>query len=423
MKMTRSNKLCENILSLASIRGLEYLLAFIYFPYLVRVLQPEHYGILIFVQGIVQYFVLFTEYGFNFLGPRELARHDSVAERGIVFSNIFYAKLVLLLSGSFVFFTGLYSLKLFVNIDIPLYSISFLVVVANVFFPIWFFQGMQQMVYITIANILGHMIKVLGLFLFVHSSQDYLLAAFFLALGPAIAAVVAWFIILRKYPDAIRRPNIIGIKGSLKEGWSLFTTSVAINIYTASSVVFLGLVTNNITVGYFSGAKRIIDNITQMMMPISQAVYPYVSKKATQSHKDALRFLRKILLILGTGSFVLSCFILFFSQWIVDLLLGPGYEEAVSLLAVMAFMPFLIALSNVFAIQTMLLFGLQKEFNKIALKAAFFNVSLIFPLSYFYGGLGACIALVITEFYVTYASWRGLREKGIYLLKFPDYID
>ena len=60
-----------------------------------RVLQVEQYGLIIFAQSVVQYFILFTDYGFNLLGPREIAQHDSAEERGSVFSNVFFAKLFL----------------------------------------------------------------------------------------------------------------------------------------------------------------------------------------------------------------------------------------------------------------------------------------------------------------------------------------
>ena len=75
------NKLVENIISLFTIKGLEYILAFITFPYLVRVLQVENFGAVVFVQGIIQYFVLFVDYGFNLLGPKEIAQHDRSEER------------------------------------------------------------------------------------------------------------------------------------------------------------------------------------------------------------------------------------------------------------------------------------------------------------------------------------------------------
>ena len=48
--------LIENIFSLLTLRALEYILAFILVPYLIRVLGPLHFGMIAFMQGIMEYF-------------------------------------------------------------------------------------------------------------------------------------------------------------------------------------------------------------------------------------------------------------------------------------------------------------------------------------------------------------------------------
>lgn len=413
----RFTKLHENIISLATIKGLQYLLAFITFPYLVRVLQVEHYGLIIFAQSVVQYFVLFTDYGFNLLGPREIAQHDSVEERGSVFSNVFFAKLFLLLISTIVFGIGLVALKIYSSVDCYLYCIFYLMVFGNVLFPVWFFQGIQQMRYITIVNIVANIIRVAGIFIFVKSPHDYLLAALFQAIVPLIASVFSWVILIKDYPEVLVSPNIQGIKKMLMDGWSIFTSTVAINLYTASNVVFLGMLTNNVVVGYFSGAKKIIDNITQLISPITQAIYPYVSKKASASKTDALRFLNKIVVLLGGGNFLLSIFIITFADYIVKLLLGNGYEQSVLLLRIMAFLPVIISLSNIFGVQTMLVFGMQKEFSRILMMAAVLNTCVVLPMIYLYEGIGVSVTITVTECFVAVMMWYVLKQNGINLLR------
>lgn len=68
--MKIKSKLLENIISLSTIKGLEYILAFVTFPYLVRCLQVENYGLIVFSQSIANYCTLFSDYGFNLTGPR-----------------------------------------------------------------------------------------------------------------------------------------------------------------------------------------------------------------------------------------------------------------------------------------------------------------------------------------------------------------
>lgn len=410
------SKLFENIISLGTIKGLQYILAFVTFPYLVRCLQVENYGLIVFSQSIVNYCTLFSDYGFNLTGPREIAQNDTKELRGRIFQDIFTAKLFLFIVCTVVFWIILCVLSCFQKVDFVLYAVVYITVIGNVLFPVWFFQGIQQMRYITLVNVIARVFSVLGIFVFVHEPRDYVIAAFFQSMTPLAAAACSWVVIIRNYPEALCRPSLSGAKQQIKSAWPIFASNIAINLYTASNIVFLGLLTNNTVVGYFSGAKKIIDNVTQLFSPISQAIYPHVSKKVTESKESAIVFLRKVVVIFGGGTFALSLFILVFATWIVRILLGSGYEQSVILLRIMAFLPFLIALSNVFGIQTMLTFGMQKEFSRIIMMAAVFNTCLVLPMIYFFEGLGVCVSITLTESFVTLAMWYVLKKKDIILL-------
>ena len=407
-------KVFENIAALATIKGLEYLLAFITFPYLTRVLQVEMFGTVVFAQGLINYFTLFTDYGFNLLGPKEIAQNDEADKRSRVFAKIFFAKLLLLLIAIVVFITGIFCLNLYFKVDVLLYTVVFLTVIGNVMFPVWFFQGIQQMLYITLVNVIARFCSIAGIFYFVKQPQDYILAALFQAIVPLVAGICSWVILVKNFSEVLCLPTFDEVRNTLKEGWGIFASTVAINLYTASNIVFLGFLTNPVTVGYFSGAKKIIDNITQLMSPISQAVYPHISKLVTQSPKEVKPFLKKVLLILGGGTFIGSVFIFIFADFVVEILLGSGYEQSVLLLRIMAFLPFIIAMSNVFGIQIMLPFGMQSIFSRILICAAALNTCMVLPLIYFWQDIGVSISIVATECFVTTVMYFVIKKQKIF---------
>lgn len=409
-----NKKLFENIISLATIKGLQYLLAFITFPYLTRVLQAEMFGTVVFAQSLINYFTLFTDYGFNLLGPKEIAQNDEDDKRGKIFAKIFFAKLLLLLIAIMIFAAGILCLNLYFKVDVLLYNVVFLTVIGNVMFPVWFFQGVQQMRYITLVNIIARFCSIAGIFYFVKQPQDYILAALFQAIVPLVAGICSWFVLIKNFPEVLCLPTVEDVKNTLKDSWSIFGSTVAINFYTASNVVFLGFLTNPVTVGHFSGAKKIIDNITQLISPISQAVYPHISKLVTQSPKEVKQFLKKVLLILGGGTFICSVFIFIFADFVVEILLGSGYEQSVLLLRIMAFLPLIIAMSNVFGIQIMLPFGLQNTFSKILICAAVLNTCIVLPLIYFWQDIGVSISIVVTECFVTAVMYLVIRKLKVF---------
>mgnify|MGYP002602380963 CR=1 FL=1 len=408
------NKLLENMISLFTIKGLEYILAFITFPYLVRILQVEFFGAITFVQGIMQYFILFTDYGFNLIGPKEIAQQNNKMKKGIIFVNIFFSKIILLFIVTILFILILIILNMIKDIDIKLYIISYLVVIGNVLFPIWFFQGIQEMRYITFVNLIARFISVFGIFYYVNQPTDYYLASFFQSITPLIAAICSWIIILKGYRDILVFPNKKMIKILFIKGWDIFISTIATNLYTASNVVFLGIFTNNTVVGYFSGAQKIILNMVQLISPIMQAIYPYVSQLSKVSTEKTLKFLKKIIIIVGGSCLIISLLIFIFADIIVMILLGPGYEQSIILLKILSFLPFVIALSNIFGIQTMLVFGLQRQFSKILVSASIFNTIVVLLMIYFYQDVGTAISIMVTETFVTITMYIVLKKKNIY---------
>lgn len=408
------NKLFENILALTTIKGLQYILAFVTFPYLTRVLQVEMFGAIVFVQGIINYFILCTDYGFNLLGPKEIAQNDDISMRGRVFVNIFFSKILILLIVSIIFIISILGLKNILNLDVWLYLVVYITVVGNVTFPVWFFQGVQEMRYITIVNVIARLFSIIGIFYFVKEPKDYLLAALFQAIVPLIAGLCSWIVLIKKFPEVLCLPNIKDILRTLQDGWNIFISTVAINLYTASNIVFLGIFTDPITVGYFSASKKIVDNVQQLLGTVSQAIYPHISKLVKESPQNVKPFLRKVILFLGGGNLLLSVFIFIFAKSIVNILLGTGYEESVILLRIMAFLPFIVAMSNVFGIQIMLPYGMQSAFSKILVCAAILNTCIVIPLILLYQDIGVSISIVITECFVSAVMFYVINKDKIW---------
>jgi PST family polysaccharide transporter len=412
--LTKYHLLFENIFSLVTIRGIEYILSFITFPYLVRVLGPGLFGSIVFAQGIIQYFSLFTDYGFNLTGPREIAKHDSKEKRGKIFAAILGAKIFLLIIATIIFCVMCFLFANYSAYDVKLFLVIYISVIGGVFFPVWFFQGIQQMRYITMVNTVARLVSVIGIFCLVKVQEDYIWVAFLQAIPGVVAAVISLFILRANYPETLCLSSVAEIKDTLKNSWDVFTSTIAINAYTASNIVILGFMTNSVIVGYFSGAQKIINCIQRIMSPISQAIYPHISKLVDQDKCAAIRFIKKILVVLGGGNLILSLILLIFATPIVHLLLGTKFDQSILMLRIMAMLPFIISLSNVFGIQTMMPFGMQKQFSHILIASAILNTCIVFPLIYLFSGNGVCMAMLVTECFVTGSMWLTLRKHSIF---------
>lgn len=138
--MKLKNSLFENIFSMLTLRELEYILSFLLVPYLLRVLGPANFGAVAFMQGVIVYFNLFIDYGFNLTAPRVLAR-ASQKEIPVLFSMFMWAKLSLLviISVTFCFILWMADSLQLIELDWYLFGAVYITVIGNVFFSVCFF--------------------------------------------------------------------------------------------------------------------------------------------------------------------------------------------------------------------------------------------------------------------------------------------
>ena len=406
------NKLLSNIISLFTLKGAEYIISFITLPYLLRVLGPEKFGAVTFAQVIINYCVLLTDYGFNLTAPRDIANAEE-EERPRQFSAILGAKAILFVC---VMSLGIPLLILFGHtLDIGLLFCTLPLLVGNVLFPIWYFQGIQVMKFITLFNLIARSISVVSIFLFVQEQNDYRLAAFLQSITPTLAGIISLAALYYKSPHIFCLPSWISIKNKLYNGWDIFISTLFINLYTNSNIFILGILTNDTVVGYYAAANKLIVAVKGLLSPISNAIFPHIAVLFKKSKKNAISFLCKVLHYIGVISFVISAIVFVFAEPIVYLVMGKAYGESIRILQIISFLPFIIGLSNIFGIQTMVAFGMQCIFSRILMWSAALNFILIFPMIIWLQAIGLAITVVLVELFVTITMYITLRKNNIML--------
>lgn len=409
--------LFENISSLMALQGLNYIIPLATLPYLVRVLGIARFGQISVAQAFATYFVIFTDYGFNLSATRTIARqHDDMTAVSATFSAVITLKVIFMMLGVGVMVLVLAVVPHF-RADASVYIVSYLAVVGSVLLPTWLFQGLQDMRTIAILNGATKLAAACLLFVFVHNPRDYVVAAALPSVGMLVSGVVGLWICLGRVHLHYQFPEMQHLREQLTEGFHLFVSTASITLYTNTNVFLVGLLAGNVQAGYFSTGERVVRATLGLLGPIFQGMFPHVNAIARVSREQAIVFLRRSLLWIGPPSLLASLILLFFAQPLVLLVFGREALGSVNVLRWIALLPFVVAISNVFGVQTMVTFGMEKQFSRILIIAGAVNIVLCFLLVKGFGATGAAASVFTVEAGVTLAMgafiWRlGVLDKN-----------
>jgi len=401
----------KDFLSVSFIQGLNYLVPLLLMPYVVRRLGPEYFGLASFSQSFVLYFTLIINYGFDLSATREVAKATgNVQRQGQIFNEILQVKIFLFVISS-IFFLIILSLTPKLKEYALLHIVSYLINIGAVLFPMWFFQGINQLKVATIFNFSAKVFMALLVVLFVHNTNDYINYNGALSLAQIILGISSFIYVYKKYAIKLCWIGWLKMRVILNQGLSLFLSMIVINFYTTTNTVLLGFMSNNTATGYFAGTSKIIGVVmTVMLMPLSYILYPKIAHALHHNKEAGIELLQKTIWIaLGLG-LIMSLGVLIFSKWIILILFGQSFLPAQTTLIIMSALPLLIALSNAFGIQGMLNFKMDNAFLKITSIGALLCVLINFIIIPIYSQNGAAFAWLFAECFITGAAFFYIKK-------------
>jgi PST family polysaccharide transporter len=193
-------------------------------------------------------------------------------------------------------------------------------------------------------------------------------------------------------------PKISHIVKAIKDGVSIFISSIVINFYLAGGVIILGLFASNEAVGYFSAASKIIVLFQSIILyPLYQSLFPHLSKSFDIKIEEGLRVLRKMFLwVIGVTS--AGSVVLFLGAKLIILIIyGDKFLQAVICLRVVSVLLIITGISNVLGVQGLINMKKDKIFMMVTGTGAFFSIFLNIYFASNLQELGTSIAWVITE--------------------------
>jgi PST family polysaccharide transporter len=190
-----------------------------------------------------------------------------------------------------------------------IYFLTFGTVVGQVLFPVWFFQGMERMKYITYLNILAKSIFTVAIFVFVHEQSDFWIVPLLTSFGFIIAGIWSLYLVRKEFEVRFKFQNIKTLKYYLIDGWDIFVSRLFGSLYRSSNIVLLGLLTNNTAVGFYTIAEKVIKSLQMLQDVVGNTLFPYLSKKFHTDKSLYFQFEKKYFKYIFTIYFMLFLFI------------------------------------------------------------------------------------------------------------------
>lgn len=152
-RLGRNKTILANFSYLSLLQVFAILFPLLTYPYLLRVIGLELYGVIIFAQSIINYVSLVINFGFNMSGARNVAIYKQDRARlSRIVTSIYWCKFILWLV-CLVLYLSVISMVPFFEDHYWVYVLSFLLTFNELLLPIWFFQGIEKMKYITFVNL------------------------------------------------------------------------------------------------------------------------------------------------------------------------------------------------------------------------------------------------------------------------------
>lgn len=387
----------SNALALYAVQGLNYLMPLILLPFLLRSLQPQGYGAIMFAQSLLGYAAIVVEFGFNFTAARDisLARHDPLAVARIFWTTC-AAKLLLLLAMGLIVALLVVIVPVFRK-DWPLYAASSLLLIGNVLFPQWYFQGLERLKTVALLQAVAKCVATLAAIFLVRSADDLILAAIILASHQTVGALVGLCLGKAPIPQYFHRPSFLEISHALKNSRALFFANIATTLYLNTNTFVLGIMSGEVAVALYSVAARIIATIQGLAAPVVQAVFPRASLLFVHDRLQAWRLCRHTALVL-VPTMVLACaMLLILAPQVIGVLGGHQYLQAIAVLRTMAVVPLLVTVAMLLSQVVMVNIGLAAQLSRIYLTVGLLNLLLLPVLIFAMAERGAALSLVIAE--------------------------
>ncbi|WP_298485359.1 oligosaccharide flippase family protein [uncultured Maribacter sp.] len=356
--ITKYRILLSNLGYLSIIKVFNLILPLLIFPYLLRVLGKENYGLIIFAESIITYFVIFINYGFNLSATKEISIHRNDKKKvNEIISSVYIIKGIFFII-SFCFLFIVFYLSDIAETNKMLFFLTMSLGVYEFLNPVWYFQGIEKLKPITIISLISKLAFLIAIFLFVKNQEDFLLVPLINGLCLTTPLLVILSILYKKENLSLKFPQKHILLKYFKESSLYFTSSISIQIVTNTNRFLIGSLIGLDKLAIYDILEKFIRILSVPTSMLRQVLLPYVSL-----NKDKI-IVRKTTILMTTFGCLIVLLGFVFATEILELLFEDNTKEASFWLKLYLPIIILFNISNYYGVVSLNAFNLQKYFLK-----------------------------------------------------------
>lgn len=315
-----NTKVAENYAFMTLLQVINVCFYLLLYPFLIIRLGDEGYGTYAFAWSVVTALMVVINFGFDLPYAKRVAQIISEGgdkERmGEVLSRVQTAKI-----GLDVLVACAYTILI---VAIPffrehwlLFSIGFAQTLSCIFFPQWYFQGVQRMRVVTYIQVGCKLLSLPFIFLLLHSPEDVWILMLINTSASLIGAAIAWLLI--RFKDGVRMvlvsPRLV--RSDYAEAFPFFLTNAMGTLKEQGIIWLVGGFLGMADVAVYDLANKIVTLPRIVLMKMNDALFPKIAVRSTT------REIRRIMLFETVLSVLAILTIAAVGKWFV-LFLGNG---------------------------------------------------------------------------------------------------
>ena len=365
-------------------------------PLIISKCGIENFGKIGVATSIFLIISLFIDFGSNLIGVKEISIYKEKKRQIRDYLNTVYTLKIL------IFFIVLSSIIIAIfllrnKIDYKLYLFSLPVLLAQVFNPLWIYQGKEDFRTSNIIIFFSKSIYIISTFLIIKNTDDYLYVIPLLGISNSLIYLYYFIKIYKDNNLLLFKVGYKSLKNEFSNTFSILLSNIFISIYTNAPIIIVKYILGDFAAGIYKIGDMLLTIYRNYLSVFFNVSFPKFCGLFSQNQQSGYNYLKKInvlniILLLFSIAIILIGSFIYTSNFIINYKLN----ETILFCRKFLFIPIITAL-NIPFYQFLIYKNQQKIISKIIFVSTCIMLLTCYSLTSIFNINGTLTSIYLSE--------------------------